>query len=285
MAASNTTPCSTAACSTCCDNTGGTSARTATAYSPARSRALNKPAPEDPLWSVLENDWDFDFKRKYWSIGLEYSSIVRRGDYRGLKFECNASPGHPLCVACREPLAVSVEGMVLRTTCPGCGANATYAIPEEKKKYPALVGVISDENRSDAPDVRTEAAQGNAALAVRCPNCNGALESPQAGQICTCPFCQTPSHIPARIFQLATGQAMPSEPWWLLFKGSSPLRDQVNLQIQRKLERQSRRERKRQQDLEFEAELRANKLKRLKKILMVVSGVVIVVALIVFLIA
>ncbi len=136
----------------------------------------------------------------------------------------DAAPGHPLCRACATPLSWTRGGGGLTTTCGDCGRTARYELdPRAPRLSGGLLGVIADEQRRDRPAVQLAEGSGGAAV-MRCPGCGAALEDASDGASVRCGFCQTVARVPGAIRQRVFDHAPEAETWWLLFRGVSTAR-------------------------------------------------------------
>jgi len=132
-----------------------------------------------------------------------------------------ASPGHPVCRACAEPLSVIVskKGGVA-TRCGECDSTAKHTLPAQAKKWcPSLVGVVCDEHRSDQKRAKMETTVGGI-IALRCPECSSALPASRE-RVITCDYCGASAFIPSQARIRDAGQAIQPEIWWLAFRGAS----------------------------------------------------------------
>src|SRR5262249_3847072 len=131
---------------------------------------------------------------------------------------------HPLCKACRTPLAVAIDGRGnAETRCPSCGDRATYSSPAGLPSiYPAVRAVLASEQRTDRPTVKIATAQAGVE-AVLCPQCGAGLQL-EAREMVTCQYCKTTARVPRRIVNRARGQDPPFESFWILIDGPSPKR-------------------------------------------------------------
>ncbi len=60
------------------------------------------------------------------------------------------SPGHPLCGRWKVPLVVQAQaGHTLLAACQRCGARETHALPAAASLYPAALGALAAEHRTD----------------------------------------------------------------------------------------------------------------------------------------
>ena len=248
------------------------------AHNTADFAGWNKPAEDTPVWKAFVDD-DRDIAAMYYNIGESRSALeMSNGGFGDVAYTVEVSPGHPVCPSCHKIFEISLDGETLRATCPGCATAATYEIPAHRREYGDLVGVISNENRTDTPAVKTEDASGGAALSITCPECGGALENPKAGDICTCPYCHVACHIPARIYQKATGAVTEPTSWWALFKGDSAVHKQAKKDAEKQAHRAALERRRRIAEIDEEERRRqaehSRNLLLVVLILAVLAGVV-----------
>jgi hypothetical protein len=137
----------------------------------------------------------------------------------------DASPGHPVCGRCREPLGISVPRPgVVQTACPRCGDRATHTISDSARAlYPSLVAAVSEELRSDRPKARTIATSAGV-VALSCPSCGAPLELRETGTVHTCRYCNTSCVVPHQSVLRALHKTPEPSIFWLLFQGHSPSR-------------------------------------------------------------
>jgi hypothetical protein len=142
--------------------------------------------------------------------------------HRSLLLE--AFPGHPLCPDCRRPLEAQA-GAGLTTRCSGCGHTDRWLSPDPRllsmTRPDALLGVLSEVERADRPEVRVTpgATQG-----ITCSGCGAPLSLTGGETIITCRFCTLVSRVPERLRAGRGGEPTVSV-WWLALRGPSPLRD------------------------------------------------------------
>jgi len=135
-----------------------------------------------------------------------------------------AAPGFPLCDVCNTPLSARVSGTSVCMTCPGCGDSAEYETPiEGPRLYHNLLAVVAPEHRIDATDCTEDHSARGGALAVRCPNCAGALAVDGEHYFINCEFCHTPVRIREETMRKLVKEPKPY-PWWLLYRGPSEKR-------------------------------------------------------------
>lgn len=149
-----------------------------------------------------------------------------RGHYERHSLEMEASPGHPLCERCAEPLSVQTDADGgLTTTCPGCGDRAVFKLDSRLRQlHSALVGVCANELRADRAVVQLGALNEREAVAVQCPQCGAALELTARAHFVKCGYCQTPSNVPAKLKRQLFPSSVLVERWWMLFRGVAPER-------------------------------------------------------------
>jgi hypothetical protein len=149
---------------------------------------------------------------------------------RSLRLE--ASPGYPLCPACRVPLDVTLEKETSTTRCPRCGDRATYETPPSARKlHHGLRGVQAEDHRRDHEDVRLDIRAGGGSVAVACPGCGATMAAHGETKVVVCEFCQTVSRIPDKVLQETFHITPEKETWWLWFRGPSWPRGCVEKQI------------------------------------------------------
>ena len=208
-----------------------------------------KPAPGAPLWWYMRKVTGNRIASRYKAIGVSKSSYTVHREtsmHNDLPYVLISSPGHPVCTSCRKPLDVQLSGGELTTTCPECCSEASYSLPEQASRFPALVGVIAPGNRTDSKEAKTEKSPDGAVVAISCPKCGGSLESVELGEVSVCPFCGTSCHIPARILQRTGREATASATWWMLFKGPCSLRKEIEKKLTKKKQRKSAEEAKKE---------------------------------------
>jgi hypothetical protein len=208
-----------------------------------------------------------------------------RGHYERHSLEMEATPGHPLCERCAEPLAVGtdVDG-ALSTTCPRCADRATFTLDRRLRQLHAeLVGVCANELRADRAVVQLGKVNEREAVAVQCPQCGAALELTARDHFVKCGYCQTPSNVPAKLKRQLFPSSVLVERWWLLFRGVAPerfhaletLREEAEeAEEEREEEEQSQRERAERARLEaLEAQKQRADARRLNVILGISAAV------------
>jgi len=132
-----------------------------------------------------------------------------------------AGPGHPVCHKCALPLAAALGPQgVVTTQCSKCGERATWQLPPEAANlHEALVGVVSDENRSDRPRVLASMEAG--ATSLKCPGCGAPLKVQGEDGVQTCPYCSVSAIVPWRRIVRMRNEVPAPEVWWLLMRGPS----------------------------------------------------------------
>lgn len=233
------------------------------AHDTADVTGFYKPSFEDNFfWKALAAEEGDDIARMFKSIGLNKSTLSKgNSSFGGLEYEVDVSPGNPICDSCAKPLSVSADETSLRVGCSGCNSTSTYSLCNETARYKGLLGIVSHENRTDAPSVHAEAAPGGVALAISCPNCTGALELGSLGEVVICPFCATTCHVPQRVFQKASGKPVARQAWWMVFSGKSKQRSSVEKRIG-EFEREARDDQTRKEAWEAHARLATKRARR-----------------------
>jgi predicted RNA-binding Zn-ribbon protein involved in translation (DUF1610 family) len=142
------------------------------------------------------------------------------------QLQIQVAPGHPVCGKCKVPLnaAVLAQGSI-QTSCPKCGDQGRYDIPAQPAIHSALLGVVSNENRSG--HTRMGDPQGGA-VALKCPSCGGALQLAGESRLQTCRFCQAACVVPHGTFSRARNETPEPEVWWMLLQGLSA--ERLNLE-------------------------------------------------------
>jgi hypothetical protein len=146
----------------------------------------------------------------------------------GRVLRVRASPGHPLCRLCAEPLGSKTEGKLLSAWCPACGEKGVYERPAPADTIePHLQGVIAVGNRSGALEARDNASPGGGAVALSCPACAADLPAPGEQQMVTCPFCGVTSRVPPHLWRRLRPARAEPQPFWLLFANPSLRRGEL----------------------------------------------------------
>lgn len=153
---------------------------------------------------------------------------ISGGVMRTRNLTIQASPGHPLCGICHTPVDAQVSGTTIQTRCPTCSDAAQYRMPDGvREQYGAVVCTICDEHRTDRPEARMNATSAGMVVALHCPSCGGAIDVNVGEHFATCKFCKTACRIPARtLLSLKKGTGKP-RPWWVMFRGPSPKRQEL----------------------------------------------------------
>jgi hypothetical protein len=153
-------------------------------------------------------------------------TVERDGMVLSRSLRVDTGPGHPPCKACGEPLDHAHRDGKLSTRCSGCGATMACELPHGGAgRCEGLRGVLADDLRVDRPQVKLERSAG--AIALACPGCGAALADAVEGKVVSCGFCNAVSLIPDRLLLRYLDRKPPSETWWLLFEGPSPLRGEL----------------------------------------------------------
>lgn len=131
-----------------------------------------------------------------------------------------AGPGHPLCLACKAPLDVSVEaeGRV-RARCRECGAASVYEVPAAVLgACRGLRGVIAEVSRAELREAKT----GAGVSTLSCPGCGAPLPARGRGRVIECQFCHATCKLPAE--DAGTVEDAEPTPIWLVYGGASAAR-------------------------------------------------------------
>jgi hypothetical protein len=173
-------------------------------------------SPHPALWIGAENP--------YSHVGTT-TTFVSLSGVSGSALQIDAAPGHPVCRKCAVPLVATVTAPgVVATSCPGCGEQAAYGVPNEARALcPTLVAAVSDDHRTDRPRAR-QAPTPAGAVALSCPSCGGPLSVQGSDRLQTCSFCKASCIIPLRVFSQARNETPAPEIWWVLLAGVSTKR-------------------------------------------------------------
>jgi Zn finger protein HypA/HybF involved in hydrogenase expression len=174
-------------------------------------------------------------RNPYATIGVSKSSstieltgmTIERGVMKTRNVSLRAAPGHPLCAQCSSPLTVQARGHEAESRCPGCGDRMLHRFPARALQFaPGLVAAIGDELRIDRPTARLDATSAGMVVAVKCPSCGAALHVEEGKPSVQCTYCKTHCRIPHRTM-LALKKSGAEAPFWLLFRGPSPKRREL----------------------------------------------------------
>jgi hypothetical protein len=172
-------------------------------------------------------------------------------------FVVTASPGYPLCPRCHAPPTISTtEAGEATVACAACDTRETYRLPVAARKmtHGALKAVVAVEHRADRAAVTVEQTPG--AIAVRCPSCSAPLPASDASKFLTCDFCKVTSRIPDHVWFRMSGKDPVNESMWLLFRGPSGMRKELEAREREDADKQRRRTLRAQREAEREEELR-----------------------------
>lgn len=169
-------------------------------------------------------------RSRHAKIGTEFTSstktqnamIMDGGGTRTHSLKTSVSPGHPICKTCRVPLEIQLEGPSTKTRCPQCNDTAVFGLPNgAAQAYPALRGVIANEQRTDRPLAKLGRTQGGVESIV-CPQCGAALNAGAGSELEKCTYCGLALRIPGTLARQQRRGAVPKmDPFWLLFEGPS----------------------------------------------------------------
>ncbi len=149
--------------------------------------------------------------------------VTERGMQVPTSLHMVATVDDPKCEQCQLPLSFQRQGPELRSSCPRCGQARSYRLPPNASRIaPGLIGVMTDEHRTDQLETRVEEQPG--AIALLCPSCGGGLKVAAGERIVTCAYCRTSSRIPEKTFYRSGDPNVHREPWWLAFEGPSKRR-------------------------------------------------------------
>lgn len=138
----------------------------------------------------------------------------------------DASPGHPICDKCSEPLHVQVTGAdSCQTLCPVCGDRGTYGLIDAARAYySGILAIVAEDHRRDRPKARSTATSAGV-VALNCPSCGAPLQLEGQSTIQTCIYCKTSCLVPHRSLSRALHLAVEPSIWWILMRGLSPKRE------------------------------------------------------------
>jgi LSD1 subclass zinc finger protein len=154
----------------------------------------------------------------------ESGMVISGGGMKTGAFSLEMSPGHPLCLQCRGPLAIrpGSDGLVA-TQCGRCGAHDSFRAPQGALEF-SLCGVIAHEHVEGREAARVVAQPGSAAIAAACPKCGSSLQLAPGARMVACAFCKTTSVIPDHVAAAGMQEAPRPEPMWLAFRSPSGIR-------------------------------------------------------------
>lgn len=140
----------------------------------------------------------------------------------------DASPGHPICDRCLEPLAVTCPGRgVAQASCARCGDRAEHRVSDAAlAEYSGLAAVISDEQRSDRPAAALT-ANATGVISLNCPSCGAPLDVAGTGTVQTCRYCHVTCIVPHKSLSRALRKTPEPTLFWLLFQGLSSQRSEL----------------------------------------------------------
>jgi hypothetical protein len=144
------------------------------------------------------------------------------------KLSIDASPGHPVCERCAEPLHVHMTGPgACQTLCPACGDRGSYASTDATRQlYGGILAIVAEDHRSDRPKARSTATAAGV-VALSCPSCGAPLQLEGKSSIQTCAYCKTSCIVPHRSLSRALQVAVEPSIWWILMRGISPKRAEL----------------------------------------------------------
>jgi hypothetical protein len=173
--------------------------------------------PDPTIWIGDENP--------YARVGVDQTFV--REELGVVTLE--VAPGYPVCAACHDLLVVRVTRPgAVETTCPRCGVQAAYAVPEDLlRRFPGLVAVVAEDHRSDRPKARAQAT--GSVVVLSCPACGAALTVSGSQPLQTCRYCNTTCVVPHRSLCRALQTSPEPTVWWMLLDGVSDRRKQLTL--------------------------------------------------------
>ncbi|MBX3191593.1 MAG: hypothetical protein KF819_31665 [Labilithrix sp.] len=175
-------------------------------------------------------------RSRHAKIGVELTSSTKTQnamimDGQGTRthsLRTSVSPGHPVCKTCHVPLDVWLEGETTKTRCARCNDAASYGLPPNARgAYPALVGVLSNEQRTDRAVARLGRTQAGVESIV-CPQCGAGLGAGGGSELAKCTYCGLAVRIPGTLARQQRRGAPPKmDPFWVLLDGPSPARQRL----------------------------------------------------------
>jgi hypothetical protein len=140
----------------------------------------------------------------------------------------DASPGHPVCDKCAEPLHVTLTGTgSCQTQCPRCGDRGTFSVSDAARHlYGGILAAISVDHRSDRLKAQATATSAGV-MALTCPSCGAPLTLEGKTSIQTCTYCKTSCVVPHRSLSRALSATIAPTIWWVLMRGISPKRAEL----------------------------------------------------------
>ena len=171
-------------------------------------------APHPAIWIGGDNP--------YRAVG-DSKTFEELGALGGV-LQVQAAPGHPVCRKCNLPLTTTLTAPgTVSARCPGCGDSGTWQLPEQARGlYEPLVGVLSDDQRTDRPKVISQMTGG--AVALKCPGCGAPLTLQGTDRVQSCPYCRVTYMVPWRRLARMRNEIPEPEIWWLLMSGPSTAR-------------------------------------------------------------
>jgi hypothetical protein len=164
---------------------------------------------------------------KYAPIGREYVKAIISTSYslgEGTPLKLEVSPGNPLCEACHVPMQLVSVADPLVVRCPQC--QKSHAHPRPQGAPGEVVGIVGHHHEQGVQDVAAERDAGGA-VAIRCPGCSAPLPIAAVGATITCAYCGVTSRLgPAMRRSMGSKDATPPR-WWALFRGPSPARGRL----------------------------------------------------------
>jgi hypothetical protein len=137
----------------------------------------------------------------------------------------DATPGHPVCDKCAEPLHVHLTGPGACQTL--CGDRGSYQTTDATRElYGGILAIVAEDHRSDRPKARSTAT-GAGVVALSCPSCGAPLQLEGKSSIQTCSYCKTSCIVPHRSLSRALQVAVEPSIWWILMRGISPKRAEL----------------------------------------------------------
>ena len=120
--------------------------------------------------------------------------------------------GHPLCDACRRPLALALDGGAATASCASCAITTAYRAHKivARAGAPDVIGIIAPFAARDRRDL---AMTDGKAIALACPGCGAAVEVGDR-RVVTCGYCGVVAWVPDRAWSAKVARP----PAWLVMR-------------------------------------------------------------------
>lgn len=124
--------------------------------------------------------------------------------------------GHPLCDACRSPLALAIAGDATTASCPRCATAIGYrAHPFVARAADhAVAAIVAPFAAASRRDFAIDG--GEDTIALRCPGCRAPVDASDR-RVIKCRYCEIVAWVPDRAWQAKS----PKEPIWLVVRATA----------------------------------------------------------------